>query len=55
MSARRSRTSVLITASLAAGNSWETATMWWGCLPILLAGLLIFAAPNVDPRTVRTD
>lgn len=46
---------VLITASLAAGNSWVTATMWWGCLPILLAGLLIFAAPNVDPRTVRTD
>lgn len=46
---------VLITASLAAGNSWVTATTWWGCLPILVAGLLIFAAPNVDPRTVRTD
>ncbi|MGW9551773.1 MFS transporter [Citricoccus zhacaiensis] len=46
---------VLITATLSAGQSWETATLWWGCLPILAAGLLVFAAPNVDPRTVRTD
>ncbi|MGO1885573.1 MAG: MFS transporter [Citricoccus sp.] len=46
---------VLITASLAAGNTWETAALWWGCVPILASGLLVFAAPNVDPRTVRTD
>lgn len=46
---------LLITATLAAGNSWETATLWWGCVPILASGLLIFAAPNVDPRTVRAD
>lgn len=46
---------VLITASLTAGQSWEMATLWSGCLPILLAGLLIFAAPNMDRRTVRTN
>lgn len=46
---------LLITASLGAGLTWETAATWWGCLPILASGLLIFAARNVDPRTVRTD
>jgi MFS family permease len=46
---------LLITATLAAGSSWITATLWWGVIPILASGLLIFTARNVDPRTVRTD
>lgn len=46
---------LLITATLAAGSSWITATLWWGVLPILASGLLIFAARNVDPRIVRMD
>ena len=46
---------LLITASLAAGSGWINATMWWGVIPILASGLLIFAARNVDPRIIRTD
>ena len=46
---------LLITASLAAGSGWINATLWWGVIPILASGILIFAARNVDPRTVRTD
>ena len=46
---------LLITATLSAGNSWTNAALWWGAIPILCSGLLIFAARNVDPRTVRTD
>lgn len=46
---------LLITATLAAGSSWITAALWWGVLPILASGLLIFAARNVDPRIVRMD
>jgi MFS family permease len=46
---------LLITATLAAGSGWINAALWWGVIPILGSGLLIFAARNVDPRTVRTD
>lgn len=46
---------LLITATLAAGGGWINAGLWWGVLPILGSGLLIFAARNVDPRTVRKD
>lgn len=46
---------LLITATLAAGSGWINAALWWGVIPILASGLLIFAARNVDPRTVRTD
>ncbi|MCY1158926.1 MAG: transporter [Citricoccus sp.] len=46
---------LLITATLAAGSGWINAALWWGILPILASGLLIFTARNVDPRTVRTD
>lgn len=46
---------LLITATLAAGSGWINAALWWGVIPILGSGLLIFAARHVDPRTVRTD
>ena len=46
---------LLITATLAAGSGWINAALWWGVIPILASGLLIFAARNVDPRTIRTD
>ncbi|QCU76929.1 MFS transporter [Citricoccus sp. SGAir0253] len=46
---------LLLTATLTAGAGWVNAAMWWGVVPILASGLLIFAARNVDPRTVRTD
>ena len=46
---------LLITATLAAGAGWINATLWWGVLPILASGLLIFAARNVDPSKVRQD
>ena len=46
---------LLITVSLSAGWSWTAATAAWGCAPILVSGLLILGARNVDPRTARTD
>ena len=46
---------LLVTYSLSSGASWTTAAMLWGCLPILVSGLLILAARNVDPRTARLD
>jgi MFS family permease len=46
---------LLITAALGAGAGWINATLWWGVLPILASGLLIFAARNVDPSKVRRD
>ncbi|MBO0876196.1 MAG: MFS transporter [Pseudonocardia sp.] len=46
---------LLITATLNGGHSWVTAAFLWGCLPILASGVLILAARNIDPRTVRTD
>ncbi|MEO6826858.1 MAG: MFS transporter [Microbacteriaceae bacterium] len=46
---------VLITASLAGGATWTSATFYWGVLPIFASGILIFFARNVDPRKVRTD
>lgn len=46
---------LLITMTLASGGTWEDAGLWWGCLPILASGLLVFTARNTDPRTVRTD
>jgi MFS family permease len=47
--------SLLITVSLSAGWTWTASTAAWGCAPILLSGLLILAARNVDPRTARHD
>lgn len=46
---------LLITATLAAGSGWINAALWWGVIPILGSGLLIFTARNVDPRTIRTN
>ncbi|WP_345797503.1 MFS transporter [Castellaniella sp. MT123] len=46
---------MLITASLTRGWNWIDASFYWGVLPILASGLLIFAARNVDPRHVRRD
>ena len=46
---------MLITLTLASGGTWEQAGLWWGCLPVLAAGLIVFAARHVDPRTVRRD
>ncbi|WP_430297138.1 MFS transporter [Sinomonas sp. B1-1] len=47
--------SFLITLALGAGWSWTTAAFWIGCVPIFASGLLILAARNVNPRTVRQD
>lgn len=46
---------LLITLTLASGGTWEQAGLWWGCLPILASGLIVFAARSTDPRMVRTD
>jgi len=46
---------LLITATLTSGGDWGQAALLWGCLPILASGLLIFAAKNVDPASVRLD
>ncbi|MFJ4208038.1 MFS transporter [Paenarthrobacter sp. NPDC089675] len=46
---------VFLTAALASGQSWIDAALIWGCVPILLAAVLILFARNVDPRTVRAD
>jgi hypothetical protein len=46
---------MLITASLARGWNWIDASFYWGVLPILASGVLIFAARHVDPRHVRRD
>lgn len=44
-----------MTAALASGSGWGTSVMAWGCIPILLSGLVILGARTVDPRDVRTD
>ncbi|MDJ0354660.1 MFS transporter [Paenarthrobacter sp. PH39-S1] len=46
---------LLITVSLTNGLSWTAAAFYWGCLPILAAGILLLGARNVDPRQVRSD
>ena len=46
---------LFVTYSLSRGASWTTAALLWGCLPILVSGVLILAARNVDPRTARLD
>jgi MFS family permease len=46
---------LLVTYSLSRGASWTTAALLWGCLPILVSGVLILGARNVDPRTARLD
>lgn len=46
---------MLITAVLAAGWSWISAATWFGALPILLSGLMVFGARHVDPRYARAD
>ncbi len=45
----------IITASLAAGQSWTTVALWWGCAPILLSAVMILFARHVSPTHVRTD
>lgn len=47
--------SFLVTLALGAGWTWTTTAFWIGCVPILASGLLILAARNVNPRTVRQD
>jgi MFS family permease len=47
--------SFLVTLALGAGWTWSTAAFWIGCVPIFASGLLILAARNVNPRTVRQD
>ena len=44
-----------VTAALASGTGWDASVLMWGCVPILLSGLVILGARNVDPRAVRTD
>ena len=46
---------VLVTASLAAGTSWNTTALLVGCIPILASGIMILAAPHRDPAAVRLD
>jgi MFS family permease len=46
---------LLVTYSLSRGAGWTTAALLWGCLPILVSGLLILGARNVDPRRARLD
>ena len=46
---------VLITAALSAGQTWIEAALIWGCLPILLAAILIMFARNVNPQEIRAD
>lgn len=46
---------VLITAGLTAGWSWTTTTLCFGVVPILLSGILVFGARNVDPHEIRHD
>lgn len=45
---------LLITMTLSSGGTWTEAGLWWGCLPILASGLLVFAARKRDPRVIRT-
>ena len=45
----------IITAALAAGQSWLHVTFVWGCLPILASAIIIMFAKNVSPTEVRTD
>jgi MFS family permease len=46
---------VLVTASLASGMTWNTTALLVGCIPILVSGLVVLAAPHRDPATVRLD
>jgi predicted MFS family arabinose efflux permease len=46
---------ILVTASLAAGTTWNTTALLVGCIPILASGIMILAAPHRDPATVRLD
>jgi MFS family permease len=46
---------LLITMALGRGLSWTAATFWFGVLPIFASGVIILAARNVDPRSVRLD
>ncbi|MGO1181515.1 MAG: MFS transporter [Micrococcaceae bacterium] len=46
---------ILVTAILSAGQGWITAGVVAGCLPILLAGVLVFGARNIRPDLVRAD
>jgi MFS family permease len=45
----------IITAALAADQSWTQVTFLWGCLPVLLSSVIILLARNVSPDSVRTD
>lgn len=46
---------ILVTGVLTAGQGWITAGIVAGCVPILLAGLLVFGARNISPESVRAD
>ncbi|WDD94883.1 MFS transporter [Burkholderia sp. FERM BP-3421] len=41
-----------VTTMLNAGGDWMHAALWFGALPCLLSGLLVFAAKHVDPAVV---
>ncbi len=45
----------IITAALAAGQSWTQAGYLYGCLPILLSAVAVMCARNVKPTHVRAD
>ena len=46
---------ILVTASLASGLTWNTTALLVGCVPILVSGLMILAAPHRDPTDIRLD
>lgn len=43
---------ILMTSTLDIGWSWTISAFVWGCIPILLSGLVLLGARNVHPETV---
>jgi MFS family permease len=44
---------LLVTHVLGIGSSWTEAVFWFGCIPILLSGIIILGTRNVDPDKVQ--
>ena len=42
-----------VTRLLAEGTGWQSAAFWFGAVPCLVSGLLMFAARHVNPADVR--
>ena len=47
--------SFLVTLAPGAGWTWSTAAFWIGRVPIFASGIVILAARNINPRTIRQD